>query len=143
MALTPEQQKLLDETIERRVAAAAARRIHRLIADDEADAWKGKRFAAVVSSVVLVVLATSLVYVAAPGFLNDFRAGVASHDAIGRNTGRLFVGVFLTVILLWLAVYLAATFPRPVRFARVTFAAAAVLASAAGAAYWFGVPVGG
>ena len=143
MALTPDQQKLLDETIERRVAAAATRKIRRLIADNEADDWKGKRFAAVVTSVLLVVVVMSLVYVAVPSFLNDFRAGVSSPDAHTCNTLGLFVGVFLTVILLWLAVYLAATFPRPVRFAIVTAAAAAVLASAAGAAYWFGVPVVG
>lgn len=143
MGLTPEQKKLLDETIERRVAAHAARKIHRLIADDETDDWKGKRFAAVVTSIVLVVVILSLVYIAVPSFLHGFSAGVASPDAHRRNTIGLFVGVFLTVILLWLGLYLAVTFPRPGRFAKVTAAAAAVLASAAGAAYWFGVPVVG
>lgn len=143
MGLTPEQKKLLDETIERRVAAHAARKIHRLIADDKADDWKGKRFAAVLTSVVLAAIVLSLVYFAVPSFLNDFSAGVVSPDKHRWNVIGLSVGITLAIVALWLAVHLATTFPRPGRFGKVTAAAAAVLASAAGAAYWFGVPVVG
>jgi hypothetical protein len=141
MGLTPEQQKLLDETIERRVAAHAARKIHRLIADDKADDWKGKRFAAVVTSVVLVVVVLSFAYVAVPGFLSDFRTGVASPDKHRWSAIGLSGGIALTVLALWLAFHLATTFPRPVRFLKAAAAAAVILGFAAGTAYWFGVPV--
>ena len=141
MSLTPEQKKALDHTIERRVAVAALRKIHRVIADDEADDWKGKRFAAVVTSVVLVALVLGWAYFVAPDFLNDFHTGVASPDKHRWNTIGLFVGVALSVAALWLAFYLAVSFPRPARFAKAAAAAAAVLACAASAAYWFGVAV--
>ena len=142
MSLTPDQRQAIDGAVRRHVAASAIKQIHRLIEEEKADDLKGRRFAAVATSVLLLVVAVPYAYIALGGVLSEIVNGAPSPAAHMSGVTSLFFGVLLTTCVLWLATYLAISYPKPMRrFALFGSMASLGLACSVSLVYFLLTPV--